>query len=350
MKRIFGLDILRAIAICCVVISHGAEGFFEASYVDKPAAFLGYYGVELFFVLSGFLIGGILIRDFNNYQGFSTIKHFWLMRWYRTLPNFYFFLFINFSLNYFLKLSHDSWWSYAFFIQNFTDRAPELFGESWSLAIEEWFYLLFPIVLFVSHYFTKSWQKSFVITMVFMSSFSILLRCYAFLTIENLKWSKDIRKVVIYRFDALMIGILGAYLKHYHIVIWQKITKRANLIGSLLFISAISIYFFMDLKSFVPGVFIFVVASFSAFFFLAGLYQNKEASGLLPLCVQKISLWSYSLYLTNVPVKLSLLHVGIKSGWLAFLLYLMLATGFAYIAYVCIERPGLRLRNRVLRN
>ena len=86
--RVFGLDLMRALAIIFVVMSHGS--MLEKANTDFPWIRL-VNGVELFFVLSGFLIGGILIKNFQktNSFGIKEIYNFWIRRWFRTLPNYY---------------------------------------------------------------------------------------------------------------------------------------------------------------------------------------------------------------------------------------------------------------------
>jgi peptidoglycan/LPS O-acetylase OafA/YrhL len=88
-SRNYGLDLLRAAAICLVLISHFSlvfVGLFDPNPVVQIAGFLG---VELFFVLSGFLIGQILLRTVLVSPFLSTVKVFWSRRWLRTLPAYY---------------------------------------------------------------------------------------------------------------------------------------------------------------------------------------------------------------------------------------------------------------------
>src|ERR1700722_16417443 len=87
--RNYGLDLLRAAAIGLVLISHFSlvfVGLFDPNPVVQPAGFLG---VELFFVLSGFLIGQILLRTVLVSPVLPTVKIFWSRRWFRTLPAYY---------------------------------------------------------------------------------------------------------------------------------------------------------------------------------------------------------------------------------------------------------------------
>ncbi|STD04226.1 acyltransferase family protein [Chryseobacterium carnipullorum] len=88
LNRIFGLDILRFFAITTVIISHGRFIFSEK--VDRFFTYITFDGVTIFFVLSGFLIGGILIKQLeNNTPRFSLLLDFWVKRWFRTLPAYF---------------------------------------------------------------------------------------------------------------------------------------------------------------------------------------------------------------------------------------------------------------------
>jgi len=109
MNRNLGLDLIRAVAISLVLFAHSIQSvIFGIS--------IGVLGVEIFFVLSGYLIGQILIRDFSNNASISTLANFWLRRWFRTLPLYYAiilfkFIFIDHSLGY--KI-----FAFVFFLQN----------------------------------------------------------------------------------------------------------------------------------------------------------------------------------------------------------------------------------------
>ncbi len=96
-ERIFGLDALRATAILMVVSSH-VLWIYPKSNAFIPTLFelFGFWGVELFFVLSGFLIGSILYKTFVN-ENFTlkSVFHFLKRRWFRTLPNYYLVLLLN---------------------------------------------------------------------------------------------------------------------------------------------------------------------------------------------------------------------------------------------------------------
>ena len=73
-NRIYGLDLMRAVAMICVILAHSGYGVVAGMRY-------GIIAVESFFIISGFLIGGILIRDFQDGVDFSTVTHFWKKRW-----------------------------------------------------------------------------------------------------------------------------------------------------------------------------------------------------------------------------------------------------------------------------
>src|SRR5919108_5666871 len=113
-KRIVGLDIVRALAILMVLFYHSREmlaglisipfiGYLTGKIIAITVPF-GHLGVEMFFVLSGYLIGGILIKEFNKNDNlnFNNITSFWKRRWLRTLPNYFLILVLNFILYFFL--------------------------------------------------------------------------------------------------------------------------------------------------------------------------------------------------------------------------------------------------------
>jgi peptidoglycan/LPS O-acetylase OafA/YrhL len=112
----------------------------------------GFFGVEIFFVLSGFLIGKILYQLYLE-EDFSlaTVFYFLKRRWFRTLPNYYLILLINIVIAVIIGYEMPQLWRYFFFLQNFKITMLPFFTESWSLSVEEFAYVVLPFfVLFLS--------------------------------------------------------------------------------------------------------------------------------------------------------------------------------------------------------
>ena len=182
-NRVFGLDIIRAYAILQVVLIHGNlvlsnvnTGFPWVRLVE---------GVEVFFVLSGFLIGQILISTFEK-KGFSAgvIMGFLKRRWFRTLPNYYLVLLVNVALVFTGLIDEEAKYinyKYLIFLQNFAHPLFGFFWESWSISVEEWFYLLFPATIIVGLLFQKRAgvkQVTLIAALLFMAiPFYLRLGC-----------------------------------------------------------------------------------------------------------------------------------------------------------------------------
>jgi peptidoglycan/LPS O-acetylase OafA/YrhL len=166
MKRLTQLDGVRGMAILMVIVWHyfvrqTDAGLGPAVAAGRSAMGLMWSGVDLFFVLSGFLIAGILIdhRDASNY-----FRVFYLRRAGRILPLYILVLalFVLFASGPLSRSASFSWlfadplpmWSYASFTQNVLmglrgDYGPHGLGITWSLAVEEQFYLVLPLLIYV---------------------------------------------------------------------------------------------------------------------------------------------------------------------------------------------------------
>ena len=135
-ERIFGLDLLRAVAIGLVLVCHLGP-FFVAPFIAgwfAQICNLANVGVDLFFVLSGFLIGGILLREIECGMTLRGMLRFWSRRWWRTLPNYYLFLALNMAACWFLGHAADAPRYLAFMQGLWWDPDPRVFHESWSLC------------------------------------------------------------------------------------------------------------------------------------------------------------------------------------------------------------------------
>ena len=152
MKRIPQLDSIRGLAVLLVLLHNTDKSLYTGAIARN-----GWMGVDLFFVLSGFLITGILL---DTKQGEGYFRNFYARRCLRIWPLYYSALLFMFVLVPVLRPSEASkifeprampWWSYFVYLQNFIvptiTRATGLLGVTWSLAVEEQFYLVWPLVV-----------------------------------------------------------------------------------------------------------------------------------------------------------------------------------------------------------
>ncbi|HTZ60808.1 MAG TPA: acyltransferase [Acidobacteriaceae bacterium] len=150
------LDGWRALSIIGVILYHGRVGFFgEDSFLTR-LAFRGDVGVDVFFAISGFLICGLLLREYEASDGIS-LSHFYIRRCFRILPPCYTYLLVLALLGLWgvLTINFSDFSSCLLFYRNFRPLGMVETGgfytaHLWSLAVEEHFYLLFPLLLLVA--------------------------------------------------------------------------------------------------------------------------------------------------------------------------------------------------------
>src|SRR5213082_4162000 len=142
-----GLDLLRAFAIIVVVVYHAALfGFKLPGRVDR----FGWIGVDLFFVLSGYLIGGQLLAPLARDQRIQ-LGRFFVRRALRIMPAYFAVLVIYFLLPSWREYPEMSQplWKFLLSIQNVALHGGTAFSHAWSLAVEDQFYLVLPLLLLV---------------------------------------------------------------------------------------------------------------------------------------------------------------------------------------------------------
>ncbi len=357
-NRIYGLDILRAVAILTVVVGHGMvllkDVFPQVANVVLPN------GVELFFVLSGFLIGQIIFK--NVAAGtFSTWQHllrFWKFRWFRTLPNYYLILFVNVALAYWHINNQNVQqfnWKFLFFVQNFAGPFRGFFPESWSLSVEEWFYILFPAALILTLAFAKKLDvkwRSLLVVLLFISV-PVALKFFAVSNhdfADKFTWGHEIRKVVVYRLDSIIIGVLVAWFKHFYskkFTDWRYVFLVLGIglnVANRSFTADFSGVYFQAL---------FLVVNGLAMALLLPFFDGiKSGSGLVYRTTTYISIVSYAMYVVHFSLVLSIILRWIDFGnaqnaLLAYSLYWAATLLLSHILYKYYEKPMTDLRTKL---
>ena len=364
-ERNFGLDLLRSIAITLVILSH-CTYLFQGS----PNIFLlilrnmGVVGVDLFFVLSGFLIGGLLLKEIDsNRTKFPHLITFWKRRWYRTLPNYFFLLLINTMLLWLFSYSL-SWkiGLYFLFLQNFFSAHPIFFSEAWSLSIEEYAYLILPLLMFVAFSIIKKHQKAiFFWSTIFVIFIGLFLKVKYYFDsdiVTHSDWTRGFRKVVIYRLDAIYIGFLLVFLMRKFSNLFKRLKHGLLFFGILLFVGVHFLIYKMQLQPQTDlgfYVFIYLVSiSLSCAMAFPSAVEMKHSKILYPL-IYFISTRSYAMYIINFSViLLSIRHYASFTStslsppvqWGLCILYLILTIALSNLLYVYFEKPMMNLRDK----
>ncbi|WP_339887754.1 acyltransferase [uncultured Flavobacterium sp.] len=363
-NRKFGLDILRALAILFVIIEHGSV--LLPKKLMAVSEFFIFDGVSIFFVLSGFLIGGIIIKMFedNDRMNFKLMSNFWARRWYRTLPNYYLILAILTFLNYFFIADFKLWKvkRYIFFSQNLIHSHPSFFGEAWSLSVEEWFYLIIPVLIALFLWLFRIKPSKAVVLVAVLTIFSVTaFRYYRHLNIDvsSLKiWDLFFRKQVFTRLDSLMYGVIGAYLHYYAFDKWIKFKNLLLVVGILMFL--FSKFYYPNINGVYFKVFYFSIISLATLFTLPFLSVLKIKAGIFYKPISYLSLISYSMYLLN----LNVIQIWIinRIDWNIFLsndflisiikyiVFWILVILLSILLYKYFELPMMKLRDKKTRN
>ena len=294
--RSYGLDLMRAIAISLVLLAHFAQ----------KIEFLGFWGVELFFALSGFLIGNILWRSFSQTESwsFAYLFNFWKRRWWRTLPNYYLFLIVSLVFSYLVYASIpevNEFVHYLYFGQNLFTPNGTFFGVSWSLCIEEWFYLSFPLLLFILSFFKMKKVMCYGITLSVYIIGALSMRYY----FGGLYEDVALRGITLARLDAIAYGVLAAFITS-QIQPGKFAALIAFGIGVLLISSPGIIAVLKNVTyhemNYNP-VYLATVPLGASFMipFMNTLKKPKRLFRFMAKPIYNFSLWSYSIYLSHIP-------------------------------------------------
>lgn len=342
-NRSFGLDILRAAAIVGVLLDH------EITLTGIPLVGDLGYGVDLFFVLSGFLIGRIYFRDSRKPS--FTLRRFWMSRWWRTLPPY------AAALLLYTIVRHTTAslatpppplpWYYGVFLQNYLGVTG--FGPSWSLCVEEHFYLALPLVgLAIGHWLGR---RSFRYVLPVLFFVPAILRYFTMLHGFPPFWYFKTHL----HCEALIAGVWLAFLAIDESATMARVRRVAPwctlLVPVTLFFPPIyhAMWFQLTLDNFLAFSFAACVCSLKDF----GWSPVTGFGRVVRWVVQLIALSAYSLYLVHAIVDpvlrgiaANILHMHRGAARTLFVFAGILAIGelFAYV----IERPTILLRNRLM--
>ncbi|MEY8870204.1 acyltransferase family protein [Meridianimaribacter flavus] len=367
-KRIYGLDVIRSIAISLVVISHCTFLFYTET--NNPIILftrtLGAVGVDLFFVLSGYLIGGLLLKNIESGKtSFSDLITFWKRRWLRTLPNYFLVLVLNVVLLLILgDVLPKTLWLYIPFLQNFINPHPNFFTEAWSLSIEEYAYLLLPFLLYLSFFMLQKQHKKLflrVTLIMIVALFAFKISYYFNTNVTSYKdWSSGFRKVVLYRMDAIYFGFLLVYIMNTYATFFKQNRKICIGIACAVFGGThLLIYHYSLLPQTHLGFYVFfylplVLLSCALLFpYCIQLKENKIFGKIFYF----LSTRSYAIYLVNYSLILLSIQRNFKIEQLVFfekglllLLFLVLTLSMSQMIYAFFERPILFYRDKHVGN
>lgn len=348
-RYITGLDGIRAIAVIMVLAYHLKLALFKS----------GFLGVTVFFVLSGYLITGILISEVEE-EGTIDLKNFWLRRIRRLVPAVMsmavVIIFVSTVVNrvIFTKgckdflasvLGFNNWWQIFNKVSYFESAGvPSPFTHCWSLAIEAQFYLIYPLILLGIYKLVKSRGEGRAKRGLLFAGVTLLLALISVILMIVLFDPQQDASRVYYGTDtrafSLLFGALLAILWEYRMVP-RRLSASVNMVlGSVSFAVLL--------------VMTIAINGSSNFWYRGGQFFGTILTVLMVYAVSGRKTWlsrflsnpvlkwigdrSYSIYLWHYPIIL-LISKGIKASWWITLIEIVLSVILAELSYRFIETP-----------
>jgi peptidoglycan/LPS O-acetylase OafA/YrhL len=343
-KREIELDFIRGIAILLVLNYHFAifSRLLPLAPILRIERF-GWAGVDIFFVLSGFLVGGLMLKEWKETGQVDSLR-FLKRRAFKIWPGYYLFLLVALILH--ERPLNSFFWQNLFSIQNYV---PSSLAHTWSLAVEEHFYLLLAGVMLL--FSVKRWTP-----------FTLLIVCIATaLSVEALRAVLILhhRPFFFYthtRIDALLMGVVLAILRYFYPERFSALQRHWILLLLVVAVGLVTLYRDADdwrLAHQLWHPFLITIVDYASAALLLLLYRPGKKHSRPYRMVAHIGIFSYGIYLWHIamerPVHFVVAHLH---GWaatltLCFLPYL-LAIGVGIVATKAIELPFLRLRERLV--
>jgi peptidoglycan/LPS O-acetylase OafA/YrhL len=357
--RLNGLDTLRALAVTLVVLHHYTLFVSNDDHTFGWIGQVGWAGVDLFFALSGYLIGNQIFAAMGTNAGLS-LKSFYARRLLRTLPNYLVVLAVYFLWP---AVGEDAplapLWRYLSFTQNLGLTPGTAFSHSWSLAVEEQFYLLLPALALLGAGLGLRIRSAWTfIGCVILAG--MLLRAQIWSThVDAHKYGIYFYYKLIYyaslcRLDELVAGVALALLRNRHPELWTRITSHGNraLAAGLVVICA-TFWLFLDNHYGVAAtVFGYPLLGLGfGLLILSALSPRSQLANLRVPGAGRLAVWSYAIYLTHRGVgeiaagPLQDLGYGPQTP-LAIITLLALSVLVGWMLYRLVETPFMALRER----
>lgn len=360
--RANGLDTLRAIAIAVVFMYHYMV-FVSREPTFGWASELGWVGVDLFFVLSGYLIGNQLFAGIARGEALS-LKFFYARRALRTWPAFWVVLAAYFLFPAAMGGKEPPpLWMFLSFTQNFQLQPGTAFSHAWSLCIEEQFYFVLPLVallaLRVGSRRSQAWLLLAALVLAGVVARGSLWGLYGREDFGAIKgYYPNVYYATLCRFDEFVPGLAVALLKHLHPQTWQRIVARGRASFALGVTATAAMLWAMHRWYYIDGYGYGFAMSAFGYSAIAAAFAILVASALSPTSplhrvripgAYQLALWSYSIYLSHKPLAHVLNQYGQKHGWSSSTTLVAITVASVVLGatlYALVEAPFMRLRDR----
>ena len=306
-SRLVALDALRALAVLLVIGRHLRIPYSLSP--SSPTRVLadvwqrgGWIGVDLFFVLSGFLVSGLLFRE-HQQHGKVSLGRFFVRRGLKIYPAFYVFLLgtVMLRLAWGRHLEPSQILAELFFVQNYVHG---VWNHTWSLAVEEHFYILLPLLLLVLLKRFRGRSDPFTALPLICGALMAALLGLRIWNAATVTFDSATHVFPTHlRIDSLMFGVLLSYWFHYHRERFRSVVMRHRTALTALGIALLTPAFVANLSE-TPWLYTagFTVFAFGSGALLATALHAPELLKRLLLPVAKVGAYSYSIYLWHLPI------------------------------------------------
>jgi len=351
-KRLPQLDVLRAVAILLVLCHHVGDVPDNLFYSWlKPLHAAGWMGVDLFFVLSGFLVSGLVIKEYQQYKSFDAWR-FFVRRGFKIYPAYYAFLILSLPAVYWVP-NLVTWQSFlveACFAQN---SLTNIWGHTWSLAVEEQFYILLCLGFYILSRRAQplKWLPGICL---FCMILSLVARWTCYMWLDPARMHAFFVKPMItgtpLRLDALAFGMLLSCIYHMHGQQLELFVRRHRIWLLLIGVALIAPCFIGGYKTFFLYVFglTTLYLGFGSIMLVTIFCMKESRKGLLGF-LAGIGFYSYSIYLWHKP-----LTAIFPLPWFAFIpqdvkppLFIVASITLGILMAKAIEMPALKLREKL---
>jgi peptidoglycan/LPS O-acetylase OafA/YrhL len=357
-SRANGLDTLRAAAITLVFMNH------YMAFVSRQPTFgwgsrIGWTGVDLFFVLSGYLISNQIFSGLVRGETLAA-GSFYARRAFRTLPVFWLVLALYFLFPAFMGGQPlPPLWRFLTFTQNLGLHGGTGFSHAWSLCVEEQFYLILPLVLLTGARLSlgrhQGWALMLALLLIGVGSRAILWHGHSA--------TYDLYYPYIYyatlcRFDEFLPGIAVAMLENFHRPVWERITRHGQLLLGIGVVATATLFYYLDRFRHVDGYGFTLFSTAAGYSLLAITFAMLVTSALssgswlnrirIPGAYH-IALWSYSIYLSHKAIGMILARELEPFQLPAIAMILVVAFASVLVGallYRFVELPFMAMRDR----
>ena len=373
------IDFLRGIAILLVVFFHQRdffelpllpflnEGFFSNVDPFNMLTKNGWFGVDLFFVLSGFLVSGLLFKEYQKYNSIQA-GNFLIRRGFKIYPLFY--LMIGLSLILYSQIGKDfkplQKIGELLFIRNYIGG---MWGHTWSLCVEEHFYFFLCLLLYI---FSKrgivgnveKMNRYLLIIMsisVLLRGLNVMVEMFHHRSVLFNYWVRHIQTQ--YRMDSLLCGVMIAYNYHFNREALQRFYLRYKRLLNVISIITFLLYIFLpspdpenmnwvsNLMSFAGYTLLYISFGNILLYFMLtpdiDKKMNRRFSSYLVNGVSRIGFYSYSIYLFHKLVIVFIIKEYMQSdSWVSLIVYYILSILAGVLISEVIEQFTLKMRDK----